>query len=159
MIGCLFALMLLGACNTRHTLDPAVGELTFHTLSGEQITLSEQGGPTLINFWSTSCVICVREMPDMAELYNQYQPRGFQLIAVAMPYDAPNTVVELARDKRLPFPVALDLHGEAVAAFASVKGTPTSYLLDAQGNLVSRHVGAINMNELRANLDKLLDLS
>lgn len=98
-------------------------------------------------------------MPDMAEMYEEYAPRGFELVAVAMPYDAPNEVLELAEAMKLPFPVALDVKGEAVDAFASVHGTPISFLLDSEGQLVKRYVGAINLKDLRSQLDQLLDIS
>lgn len=98
-------------------------------------------------------------MPDLAELYQRYEPKGFELIAVAMPHDAPNLVVEMSEREQWPFPIALDIKGEAVQAFASVIGTPISYLLDKNGRLVKRYVGAIPMLELERQLDKLLELS
>jgi glutathione peroxidase-family protein len=95
-------------------------------------------------------------MPSLVSLYEDHRDDGFELIAVAMPYDAPNKVLELAEEKQLPFPVALDVKGEAVKSFATVKGTPTSYLLDGDGKLVQRYVGAIKMKKLRKDLKKLL---
>ena len=158
-IAWLFAMTLLGACSKPIELDPSVKALVFKTLSGDDIILSDENGPTLVNFWSTSCAICIREMPEMVQLYDRYVSEGFQLIAVAMPYDAPNDVLELSQAKNLPFPVALDLKGEAVAAFGSVKGTPTSFLLDSNGNLIDRYIGAIDIEDLRSTLNKLLETS
>ncbi len=98
-------------------------------------------------------------MPDLAKLYEDYAGNDFELIAVAMPYDAPNEVLELAESYKLPFPVALDIKGEALKAFASVKGTPTSFLLNSKGVVVKRYIGAIKFDGLRKELDKLLALS
>lgn len=98
-------------------------------------------------------------MPHMADLYRELAPQGFELIAVAMPYDPPNEVLELKERHELPFPVALDLNGEAVDAFASVKGTPTSFLIDGDGKLVERYIGALDLTKLRVTVDKLLDAS
>lgn len=155
----LFSVVLLAACSNRTELSESVNNLSFKTLQGGEISLSKTQKPVLINFWSTSCVICVREMPDLAEVYNEYAPKGFELVAVAMPYDAPNQVLELANERDLPFPVALDIQGVAVDAFASVKGTPTSFLLDRNGRLVKRYVGAMDLNDLRSQLDQLLENS
>lgn len=159
LFACLFSTVLLAACSNRTELSESVNNLRFKTLSGDEISLQETQTPVLINFWSTSCVICLREMPELAEMYHEYSPRGFELVAVAMPYDAPNEVLELATARQLPFPVALDITGEAVDAFESVKGTPTSYLLDQDGKLVRRYVGAIDLKDLRSQLDQLLDIS
>jgi thiol-disulfide isomerase/thioredoxin len=159
----LFAALLVASvlvsCSNRTELDPSVNELTLKTLSGNDITLSDSRGPTLVNFWSTTCVICIKEMPHLAELYKVLKPKGFQLIAVAMPYDPPNEVVELADQLQLPFPVALDINGEAVAAFGSVQGTPTSFLLDANGKLVKRYIGAIDLDKLEKRIVRLLGAS
>lgn len=152
----LLAVMLLGACSNRTELDESVQKLVFKTISGEKIALSERKKATLINFWSTSCAICIAEMPELAEVYEQYSEKGFELIAVAMPYDPPNEVVEFSEAHQYPFPVALDIKGDALKAFATVKGTPTSYLLNADGKLVKRYVGAVDFDGLRGKLDELL---
>lgn len=158
-IQCLLAVALLASCSNRTELDDSVAQLTFKTLSGEQLTVSEATGPLLINFWSTSCVVCIAEMPDMAQLYEDYVDRGLELVAVSMPYDPPNHVLELAQARQLPFPVALDVTGEAVDAFGDIQGTPTTFLLDAEGRLVKRYIGAIPFEGLRKELDQLLGVS
>jgi thiol-disulfide isomerase/thioredoxin len=101
-------------------------------------------------------VICIKEMPHLANFYRTHKPNGFQIIAVAMPYDPPNEVLELAKLLKLPFPVALDIKGEAGAAFGSIQGTPTSFLLDADGKLVKRYIGAIDLDKLEKEVDQLL---
>ncbi len=150
---------LLSACSKQPDISENISHLTFNTLTGEQIQLSAIEGPLLVNFWATDCGICLKEMPDLAELYQRYEPDGFELIAVAMPHDAPNLVLEMSEREQWPFPVALDIQGEAVQSFASVVGTPISYLLDKNGHLVKRYVGAIPIKELERQLDRLLELS
>ena len=159
VITALFCCALLAGCGSKIELSDAVRTLSFNTLSGSTIALNDVNGPTLVNFWSTSCVICVKEMPHMADLYRELSPQGFELIAVAMPYDPPNEVLELSERQQLPFPVALDLNGEAVEAFESVQGTPTSFLIDRNGKLVERYIGALDLAELRVAVDKLLSAS
>ncbi|MGQ7847838.1 TlpA disulfide reductase family protein [Granulosicoccus sp. 3-233] len=159
LIQCLLAMALLASCSNRTELDDSVAELTLKTLSGQPVKVGDATGPLLINFWSTSCVICVKEMPDMARLYGDYADKGLELVAVAMAYDPPNHVLELAEAWNFPFPVALDINGEAVAAFGGIKGTPTSYLLDSEGRLVKRYVGAIPFDGLREELDELFGIS
>ncbi|MFK7861912.1 MAG: TlpA disulfide reductase family protein [Granulosicoccus sp.] len=155
----LLTCLLLSACNTQDSLPEAVQDLTFKTLTGTELVLAEATGPLLINFWATDCVICLREMPDLVELYNDYKLAGFQMVAVAMPYDPPNRVLEMAEREQWPFPVALDISGEAVNSFTTVKGTPTSYLLDKDGKLIERYVGAIPFDKLQSQLNKLLGSS
>lgn len=69
MLAVLLVSTIMVSCSNRTELDASVSELTFKTLSGTDVTLSDSQGPTLVNFWSTSCVICIKEMPHLAELY------------------------------------------------------------------------------------------
>jgi peroxiredoxin len=62
----------------------------------------------VVPFWATNCSICVEEMPDLGQTYRQYHARGFELIAVAVAYDAPDEVENFTRIKGLPFPGLLD---------------------------------------------------
>ena len=95
-------------------------EALFATLSGEQITTSSlRGQVVLVNFWATSCVTCVAEMPRLVETHNRYGPRGYTTIAVAMSYDHPNHVAEFTRQRALPFKVALDTSGEVARRFGN----------------------------------------
>ena len=82
------------------------------------------GRPLLVTFWSTTCVVCLREMPDLEALYRRLAPRGFEVIAVSMPWDPPDEVVRLARARSLPYPVALDVTGAIARAFGGRFGHP-----------------------------------
>ena len=152
---------LLGACTDRAeraAVGPATApDVVFRTLAGERLALRGSAGPTLVNFWSTSCTVCLREMPDLARVRDDYAPRGFELVAVAMPHDRPDTVLELAEARGWTFPVALDIDGTVLAAFEPVPGTPTSFLVGANGDVLERHVGPLDVEALRERLDALLD--
>ena len=84
--------------------------ITFPLLDGRQLTLSSLAGkPVLVTFWATSCVECRKEMPEMIALYQELSGSGFEIIAVAMPYDPPNRVLETSRDNLSPdFAAALE---------------------------------------------------
>jgi peroxiredoxin len=77
-------------------------------------------------------------------------------VAVAMSYDPPSYVVNFAQTRRLPFKVAIDNTGAIAQAWGDVKLTPTTYLLDKQGAIVKRYVGAPNFAELHQLIEKLL---
>lgn len=110
----------------------------------------------LVNFWSTSCGICLSEMPELAALYNEYKEKGVEMVMVAGPHDRPNEVLEMAEAKAWPFPVALDIDGKVDAAFGTIIGTPTRFLINADGQLVARMVGKVELPKLKKELDKLI---
>jgi len=156
---CLLLCLVLTGCAQQTELPDSVTSVRFKTLSGDELTVNSKAGPTLVNFWSTSCVICIKEMPHLSEFYKEFSPKGFELIAVAMPYDPPNEVVELAKGKDLPFPVAVDIQGEAVEAFGNVVATPTSFLVGSNGRIIERYVGAIDLPKLRSQLNQIMESS
>ena len=130
---------------------------TFVLLDGsKQTTQDLKGKVTLVNFWATSCVTCVAEMPKVIDTYNKYQARGYDTLAVAMSYDPPSYVVNFTETRKLPFKVAIDNTGAVAQAWGDVKLTPTTYIVNKQGQIVKRYVGEPDFNELHRLIEKLL---
>jgi peroxiredoxin len=115
-----------------------------------------KGKVTLVNFWATSCTTCVAEMPQLTAAYNTYKDRGYDMVAVAMQYDPPSYVVNFAETRKLPFKVAIDNTGAIAKAWGDIRLTPTTFLLNKQGEIVKRFVGEPNKAELNALIEKLL---
>jgi peroxiredoxin len=90
-------------------------------------------------------------MPHLIDLHRELGPRGFEIVAIAMAYDPPEQVRELARQKQLPYTVAID-DGSAAVAFGDVKLTPTSFLIDPQGRIVQQKLGEMDMEQLRIRI-------
>lgn len=127
---------------------------TFTTLSGQRIDLADlRGKIVLVNFWATSCGVCMLEMPDLVAAYRQYRERGFEVIAVAMSYDDPELVREYVRKQGLSFPVVFDKEGKLAASFEQTRVTPTTFLIDKSGRRVSKTVGIINFAKLHDFLE------
>ena len=130
---------------------------TFVLLDGSsQTTADMKGKVTLVNFWATSCTTCVAEMPQIVATYDKYKDKGYDTIAVAMQYDPPSYVVNFAQTRKLPFKVAIDNTGKVAEAWGDVKLTPTTYIVDKQGQIVKKYVGAPNFDELHKLIEKLL---
>ena len=135
-----------------------VPEVKFSTLTGEAINTSDlRGKVVLVNFWATSCVTCVKEMPHIIETYNKFKGRGFETVAVAMEYDPANYVIAYAEKNKLPFKVALDVQGEAARRFGNIRLTPTTFIVDRRGNIVKQYLGEPDFAQLHALLQEKLD--
>jgi thiol-disulfide isomerase/thioredoxin len=116
-------------------------------------TLAQLGGKAiLLELWATTCAICVAEMPLIAALSEKYEPNGLRTIALAMPYDRPDLVLHFAKERRLPFPIAIDPSGHLLKAILkqaaqygepTVQGTPTRLLLGPSGKVMYREQGAL----------------
>lgn len=145
-------LLTLAGCGPR----PAP-EVTFVSLQGERIAARDLvGRVVVVKFWATDCPICVKEMPDMVRTYLRYRERGLEFIAVAMQHDPPNYVMRYAEANRLPFKVALDPTRELARAYGDVNATPTTFVIDRRGKIVSRTEGAADVAKFDALLEEKL---
>jgi len=141
----------------RYGLAP---EVTFKIIDGRQINMKDlRGRPVLVTFWATTCSTCLGEMPHLISLYNELSGKGFEIIGVAMAYDPPNRVLELARVRSVPYAIALDIDSSVAHAFDGVTLTPTSVLIAPDGRIITHNVGALNMQELRAQIMDMLKQS
>lgn len=130
---------------------------TFVLLDGSKKTSDDlKGKVTLVNFWATSCVTCVGEMPKVIATYDKYKDRGYDTLAVAMSYDPPSYVVNFAETRKLPFKVAIDNTGSVAKAWGDVQLTPTTYVVNKRGEIVKRYVGEPDFAELHKLIEKLL---
>ncbi len=135
----------------------AAPESTFVLLDGSKKTAADlKGKVTLVNFWATSCVSCVAEMPKIVATYNKYKERGYDTLAVAMRYDPPSYVVNYTETRQLPFKVAIDNTGAVAKAWGDVQLTPTTYLVNKRGEIVKQYVGEPDFAALHLLIEKLL---
>lgn len=129
-------------------LQPAP-DIRFKTIDGRQIDLKAlRGKPVLVTFWATTCPGCIKEMPHLIELYHELNEKGLEIIGVAMPYDRPDHVIEMSRRKNIPYPITLDIKGEAVSAFGHVRLTPSSFLINPDGVIVKHKIGEMDMKQV-----------
>src|SRR3569832_1929240 len=85
---------------------------TFVLLDGSKKTTADlKGQVTLVNFWATSCVTCVGEMPKMIATYDKYHGKGYNMLAVAKNNNPPNKDENNTQTRKLPFEVAIDNTG------------------------------------------------
>ena len=147
----------VGAYVYHGTGQAAAPDSQFVLLDGSSTTTADMKGKvTLVNFWATSCVTCVAEMPEIVQTYDKYKDRGSNTLAVAMRYDPPSYVVNFAQSRKLPFQVALDNTGQIAKDWGDIQLTPTTFVVNKQGQIVKRYVGTPNFEELHQLIEKLL---
>lgn len=139
------------------THNPRVPAVSLPLIDGRLAHSDDwRGKVVLVNFWATSCPICVKEMPALVDTYRTAAGPAFDMVAVAMAYDAPARVVHFARQRALPFKVAFDPRGEIATAFGGIAGTPTTLVIDRDGRIVERIVGRPDFSWLQGRLRALL---
>jgi peroxiredoxin len=132
-------------------------EVNFFGVRGDQFAMSSlKGKVVLVNFWATSCTVCMNEMPKMVQTYEKYHEQGLETVAVAMSYDPPDRVFAYTQQEKLPFRVTLDIFGKAMQAFGGIRGTPTTFLVDRRGRIVQRFEGEPDFGKLGLLIEKEL---
>jgi peroxiredoxin len=116
-------------------------DFTFPGLDGENISLSDYTGKVvLVNIWATWCPPCVEEMPSMQKLYNEFNGKNFEILAVSIDADGVDAVAPFMKTHKLSFPALMDPKG-TIKSMYRVTGVPESFIIDKQGILVGKIIG------------------
>lgn len=120
---------------------------TFTTFDGEVVQLSSlQGSPLLVNFFASTCVPCIKEMPALEEVH---QAVGDQItfLGLAM-QDRPEDALDLVDRTGVTYRTGQDKDASVITALGGTV-LPTTVLLDADGQIVALHNGELDADELR----------
>lgn len=96
-----------------------------------------KGRVVLINFWATWCPPCRKEFPSLGRVRKLFKPSEFEVLAVNVGED-PDSVFSFTG--LTDFPVMFDRDSKAMAAW-SVRGLPTTFLVDRKGQVAYRATG------------------
>jgi peroxiredoxin len=128
--------------------------------TGDSVALRRryQGTVTLVNIWATWCAPCRVEMPAMEKLYLNLAPQGFKIAAVSIDEGPPGDVVAFGQKLGLSFDLLQD-RSTRVQRIYQTTGVPESFLLNRQGVIVKRVIGAHDWNSPvnRGLIQRLLD--
>ena len=121
-----------------------------------------QGKWTIVNVWSTSCISCRSEIPDLQDFHIAHKDQDATILGIAIgfpdfDYPDPQTVKDFLRDYFVEFPSlianaeqASNLVGEYVTMI------PVSFFYNPEGNLVGRLQGTTNRQEIEEMMDQFL---
>jgi len=127
-------------------LKPFAPDFTLKTESGGEITFSEELARDdikciLINFWSTRCLPCNKELPALVDLYNSYKDDGLLVLGVC----TDSTLLDEERAELIDrlgieYPVPLDPMAETYYTWGGL-GVPNMSLVNKDGLIVWQHDG------------------
>ena len=125
----------------RFIRDPdAAPEFAVKDIDGSTVNLANaRGKVVLLNFWATWCGPCRMEVPDLVELQRKYQDR-LQVIGLVVDDADEDAVRKFAKHYGINYPVAMATD-EMRFQFGGVPALPTSFIVDAQGRVVQKHIG------------------
>ena len=136
-------------------LDP-VPDVQFQTLAGQPFRLQElQGQVVLLNFWATWCVPCREEIPELNALQQEFQAKGLRVVGASTEDSAEGVNTYQQDVGKFEYQVLIG-GDEAKAKFPNAQ-LPTTYLIDRQGFIRQKIIGARDKAGWEAAVKPLLD--
>jgi len=133
-------------------------DFTLSTPQDQTLSLADfRGQPVLVFFWASWCSVCKATMPGLQAVYQDYQNKGFELLAINTTYqDTLSTAINYYNTQGYSFPFLLDESG-SVSKDYQLHALPTSVMIDPQGTITDVIIGS-GMSEgfLRSLLDNML---
>jgi len=144
---------------TAATTGWAAGSASDFTLKavqdGKEYSLSQfKGKVVLINFFTFFCGPCREEMPHLSQMYQELKGQGFQTLGIGLS-STPDQLKQLVTQLKLAYPV---LEGtDAVSkAYGGVELVPLTFIIDKQGNIVHKILGARSKEDFEKMIKPLL---
>ena len=114
-------------------------DFTVETEDGKKVSLSDyvgKGNYVLVDFWASWCGPCRAETPILAEVYNQYKDKGFQVLGVAT-WDQPKDTKKAIEDLKITWPQILNAQNTPSELYG-FNGIPHIILFGPDGTIVAR---------------------
>ena len=136
----------------------ALPDFSLPDLAGKPRDGSEwQNQIRVINFWATWCPPCRKEIPDLNALHKEYAPQGVVVIGIAI--DDPEAVAAYVSETPIAYPLLMGGDGGIELARQlgnDVDAIPFTAVADRHGQIIYRHPGGLNKNELMQIIGPLL---
>ena len=114
--------------------SPAFSALDQH---GNTIALTDfKGKYILLDFWATWCPPCVRQLPEIRVIHEQFQDQGLVVIGVNLDYQL-ETFQEFLQANKMPYSQLFD-EGSKISTGYGIKTIPCAVLIDGSGVIVER---------------------
>jgi thiol-disulfide isomerase/thioredoxin len=117
-------------------------QLKLNTFDDKLMDISKyKGRVILLNFWASWCRPCVKEIPSLVRLQQQFDHDDFNIITINVG-ESKEQIVEFMKKVKLELPIMLDADGQAVKDWG-VYAYPSSLVLDRKGVIRYAYLGAL----------------
>jgi len=157
----LLIFVLLSGCRFSTPNARASGEapeFAVADIQGKKLALSDyRGKVVLLDFWATWCTPCLDEIPHFVEMQQKYATQGFQAIGISMD-DGPKPVQTFYSEHKLNYPVAIGT-AKLADSFGGILGLPVTFVIDRNGRIRKKFVGATDPKAIELEVVQALQLS
>lgn len=115
------------------------------------------GKAVLLNFWTTWCAPCRKEMPIFDEMQEIYGPKGFTVLAVSLDQEGWDVVRPYMAERKFSYPVFVG--DESVErGFGRITSFPTTYFVRRDGTIDTKHVGGLSRSHVVRRIESVLGI-
>ena len=160
LLGAVVALSLRQRYAPAASISPSASHLpapdfNLSQLDGRTLRLSSYRDKiVLLDFWATWCAPCREETPNLVNLQKEYGDRGLQIIGVSMD-DSAEPVHAFYRQFHMNYPVVMG-NAKTGELYGGVLGLPIAFLIDRNGRIYKKHVGATDPAVFEKEINLLL---
>lgn len=121
---------------TKNRLN-AMQEVSFLSPDGKQVSWDDfKGKYLLVNFWATWCPPCVVELPSLERLKKRFEAEGLEVIAISIDQGrSHDNIKEFLYYRNIDDFAAYFDNNKEIQSKIAMRGVPTTYLLDPEGNV------------------------
>lgn len=131
----------------------SVPDIVMPTLDGGQWSLKDHKGEVVVlNFWATWCEPCRTEVPYLIKLRGELGTKGLSVAGVALD-EGTDVVKKFVSEYKVDYPILVPPSG---SPWTKLENTPTTLVIDREGRLAQKYIGAVPEDELRRDLLKFL---
>ena len=130
-------------------------EFSLVDTAGNTVTLSQMKGKVVVvNFFTIWCQPCRHEMPDLNAIYKENKDKGLAMVGICLNAD-PNQLKVLVQQLKLDYPVLIGTD-KVNKDYGDIVGVPTTFIIDKQGKVAEKIVGARSKEEFLKVITPLL---
>ncbi|MGC4957983.1 TlpA family protein disulfide reductase [Actinomadura citrea] len=136
----------------------SLANVTGERLDGESFKLADlKGKVVVVNFWASWCAPCRGEAPSLQHVYDGKKAQGVEFLGVNFKDSKPNAQA-FERKFKVTYPSLFDADGRVTLAFREVppSAIPSTLVLDRQGRVAARIIGATTFTKLDPLVGKVL---
>ena len=132
---------------------PVVPNINLNTIDGREWSLhADRGNVVVLNFWATWCQPCRTEMPLLVKIADEYADRGVKVVGVALDEGGVDLIKKFVAEYKIDYPILIPPPDSPLFGMSSL---PTTLLIDAEGRLEEKYVGAVPEDILRADVERI----
>ena len=135
----------------------SIPEFSAKDIDGNKVDNSvfKENKVTLVNVWATWCGPCVNELPEIQKAYSELKAKGVGVVGIVSDgNDAKDTAKELIKENNLTYKMIIPDNNLDKNLISTLKGFPTSYVVDSEGKILGMKVGGMNAEGFKAFIEQ-----